>query len=391
MAAFILVKNGYKSVMGQQKVIEQQQDNIRVLNEANSIIDIEQATGVAMKEEQDKLSESQSMLQALKSRLGGAVAAWRATEPGIGGRPWAETSAASFSEIDGGSLGYRMHCVEQNSSSSHDLRDPFIGNSSRWERQWDDRLTAPSADPLNLVIDPTQVMMEREAFAAARERARNERFMDQTQLASANDTPEAAQEEEEEERILDDTWWLSEERPAPTDTAAQRRLEQDRLEQRRLESATQAALLNRRSERPQPMLRAARPTYRSERPRAIHQTPVDDIHGIYPEPDLPFRYPKFAGTGQVCPDFEPGFWRKQLEGRGDIWAPKPAPSLGESYKREWDRVEECLSPKSQLPQWTRVPTASFAEAVRRERKREEATPYSPSDAWSKRPCLQYYM
>jgi hypothetical protein len=341
MAAFILVQRAYKSVMGQEKVIEQQQDNIRFLNEANSLIDIGQATGVAMKEEYDKLSASQSILQELRSRLGGAVAAWRATEPGVGGQPWTETSTApaSYPELDGGSSGGRMHGVEQNISSSYDLRDPAFGNAAHWERQWNERLPTPRADPVNLVIDPTQVILDREAFAASRERARNKSLIDPAQLIFTRGAPEAAQEEEEEEEsILDDTWWMSEDRSLPT-----------------------------------------------------RQAPTDDIHGIYPEPNLPFRYAKIVGTGLECQDFVPGFWRKQLEGRGDIWAPKPVPSLSESYKRQWDRVEECLSPKSQLPQWARVPTTSFAEAVRRERKREEATPYSPSDAWSKKPRLRYYM
>ncbi|KAK0644175.1 hypothetical protein B0T16DRAFT_193706 [Cercophora newfieldiana] len=272
-----------------------------------------------MEEENAQLWTCQSVLIDLKTHLTGAIQDLRATEPDAEGEPWPELSERSVSEQNDNPPKGNTRDADQ---SRHDLRNPAVGTRARARARWNDYLTAPSADPLNLVHDDIAIRLDREALAAAQ---------------TAAQIP----------------WWMSK-----TDEYGFLTAE----EISRLQGTAGTAGTAVRSR-----------LFAHGEPRFV--APIDRgfVHAMHEEPVRPYRAEvlQCANGSEWDADFEPGFWRRELEGRGDIWAERFDVFQGEGYSRD-PTEDPALSPKSRPPGWGSKTRSSFADDLRREREKSRS-------------------
>jgi len=334
MVALSFVRDAYKRFMEQQKVVEDQDQNVRFRNDANTFVDVERATGVTMEEENEQLSTDQGILKNLKSHLDSAIDSWRTAESDAEGQPWTESPTGSISGRGSQPLGLAADNIENVGPEPDLLRDPAIGNKARWRVQWDAWLAGPTADPEDLLINPTELILTKEALASSKKKA-----------DTSQNTP----------------WWMFEDHYALLEAG----------EQSQLEGTARAAQAVR-----------SRPYGRPG-----HVAPIDRAyaHDPTPPPDRPFRQQSFEAIGhgayehQANEDFEPGFWRRQLESRGDIWAERFTIFQSGGHYRDPGLypppIEETLSPRTRPAGWgTALRLNSFSDALRRERKVQAADP-----------------
>ncbi|KAK0616780.1 hypothetical protein B0T14DRAFT_252786 [Immersiella caudata] len=165
-----------------------------------------------MNDEHTQLSASRFILENLKTRLSGAITLWRATEPEVDGQLWIESSAASSSEFGEKYSEDKMRRSKSDPSISHSMRNAAVGNAARWNTHWTDRLAGPSADPLQLVIDPTQVILDIEEVEDSLEKAHPKLLVlrEELEIFYSNNplehVPRREEQDEGEDNILDDTW-----------------------------------------------------------------------------------------------------------------------------------------------------------------------------------------
>ncbi|KAK3292353.1 uncharacterized protein B0H64DRAFT_376899 [Chaetomium fimeti] len=70
------IKGLYHSVAQQSKVVDNQEDSVKFLKEADDFIDVHQVTGVTVEEEVEQLGTACEVLDDLDDRLGQAIALW---------------------------------------------------------------------------------------------------------------------------------------------------------------------------------------------------------------------------------------------------------------------------------------------------------------------------
>jgi hypothetical protein len=264
----------YQTLIQQEKLVEDHEDSVLFLLEANVFVDVEQLTGVTMQEEIEQLDDVRGILADLYARLGWAINEW-------GDAAWAQLtmSTTSSSGMDQGQteqspspelvVDEQAASVSRNNNAPH-LDDPNVGTQSRHAQQWENWTAAPTID------NPSK-----------------------TDLSQ----PTAP-------------WWMQ---------------DNDHYglcqphEQAQLETSARAAHSS-RAHAPAP----APPQYRSfarEVRQAQHRRFVSSA---LPVPPAPGVYLSYSRPARSCSDdfwldeeYQPEFWQKNLR-PGDIWTGAPA-------------------------------------------------------------------
>ena len=287
-AARNLPKRLYKAAVEQRKVVCVHTEDVEFLQEADTLIDVELATGITMAEERRKLLAERFIQADLDSRLNQAIASWEK----LAGRHYSEEDLRDQtpepSVISCDSFPLRAPTRRQ---PSVDIDDPKVGTKARYEEQYKLWLTSPKVYPPN------------------------------TELVRAEPPPPPSPS------LFDRVtpWWMSEE-----DQLAN--VSQSEIKQ--LEAAALSAGRNRPY---------GRPGYVA--PMDKHY--AHDLATRTAVADRSFR--ESLLNGDLDPSFEPEFWQSRLERRGDIFAPRFTALQGEEYMSYAPGDREPISPRTLPP------------------------------------------
>ncbi|KAK3303132.1 uncharacterized protein B0T15DRAFT_513342 [Chaetomium strumarium] len=143
-AALCLIRALRRAVKQQQQVVEQQEESVKFLVEANAFLDVEQLTGSTIQKEAEKLQTSQDILNDLDAQLRWAIDSWKdmvSAEDGGEHPLWTPSPSAPMPQPP--LEEQRLPAVSENSRDLS-LSDPAVGALALYTQKWDNWLQAPT-------------------------------------------------------------------------------------------------------------------------------------------------------------------------------------------------------------------------------------------------------
>lgn len=144
-----LIKGLYQRSMDQQKVTESREESVQFLHEANTFVDVERLTGVAMHEEAQQLATARSTLDNLHTQLREAIASWNRVTPSAKcdkELPWPQFPGPPPASPQPTSEQQVVEHKNHGRFRPLKLTDPAIGTTARYTQQWESWLQAPKID-----------------------------------------------------------------------------------------------------------------------------------------------------------------------------------------------------------------------------------------------------
>ncbi|KAK4034861.1 hypothetical protein C8A01DRAFT_18405 [Parachaetomium inaequale] len=165
MAATLLncIKIIYQALTQQQKVVNDQEESVHFLQQANLFLDVERLTGVTMEHEIEHLDTTRGILDDLNVRLGQAINLWgqlNSREPHQDELPWPEFPGPRSPEPSVEDL---VLPTDSQPNTAPNLADPAVGAQTRHQVKWQNWTEAPTIhDPASLDLSrPTRWWMEK--------------------------------------------------------------------------------------------------------------------------------------------------------------------------------------------------------------------------------------
>jgi hypothetical protein len=138
----------YQALTQQEKLVEDHEDIVLFLQEANVFVDVEQLTGATMQEEIEQLADVRGILADLYARLGWAInewgdAAWAQLATSSGGVDQGQTEQSPSPELAVDEQAASVSRNNNNNNAPH-LDDSNVGTLSRHAQQWENWTAAPT-------------------------------------------------------------------------------------------------------------------------------------------------------------------------------------------------------------------------------------------------------
>ncbi|KAK4243592.1 hypothetical protein C7999DRAFT_18076 [Corynascus novoguineensis] len=153
MAAYLVdrIKGLSQSLARQQKVVDDQQETLHLLQEANGLVDVERLTSVTMEEEKQRWQTARAILDDLNAQLHEAINLWGqldSVDQHRGEPPWLRLSKPPSPDqsIDQPE-DFPGQCESQFISPAN-LGEPAVGVQRRYQMQWRDRTRASTIQDL---------------------------------------------------------------------------------------------------------------------------------------------------------------------------------------------------------------------------------------------------
>jgi hypothetical protein len=321
MAAAILniVLELYRSITQQQRVVDDHQENVQLLKEANVFLDVERLTGVIMREAAEKLEAARGILEDLYAQLDWALDLWghstandnnEELQPGPQHDDLPPSPKLVFDVAE------ESPCpVSEHNSSPPDLNNPKVGSHMRHQQQWEEWAAAPTIHNPSLELSrPTR-------------------------------------------------WWMQEQ--------TQYGLCQPD-EQNRLENSARAARFNRAHAPVAAPIPAQFKSFAKEVRLAQHRRFLPSALPQPPAPGVRLSYTRKARSSSddfwLDDDFDPEFWQKNLR-PGSIWTDPPRYPIPE---------DDVVSPRT-VPRRFGLPSATAAPANNAGGKKLQVGSTCPAD------------
>ena len=306
-----LTRSIYEFLTKQAEVIQEQEDTVQFLNEADMLIDVEGATGLVIEEEAAQLDFLRAVQTDMEYKLDLAAGAnWR----------YLSQSTCALNEVSDSTCYYSQPCnttprPSRERAAIPDLNDPLVGTKARYDLAYENYRNG-------LFVAPSQLMKkkpEQPTFARS--------------LAEANNNCSDYSR-----------WWESSDNLRAGETAGE-------------------------AGRPYGARDFVAPMHRPFNNRQVPREEDGEIKQ--------FRYPMIPENLPIDPEFDPDFWSKQLQDRGDIFANKFTVFQTEGYaanetttRNRYREYSPC-EPASPIAATTAAPPppalssrGSFASALR---------------------------
>ena len=140
----------------QRQVVKEQEENVRFWQEADTLLDVERASDVVIRDEVDQLANAKSVQLDLEAKIDQAIKEW--SEFGLQelhGQPWTLGSSTTTSQSEPHeqlveSLRVMAMIDESPDLAAHDIRNPEVGKQARGISEWNKWVQAPTATPADI-------------------------------------------------------------------------------------------------------------------------------------------------------------------------------------------------------------------------------------------------
>jgi hypothetical protein len=160
-ATLKIVVHLYRSITQQQQVVDDHQETVRFLNEANDFLDVERLTGVIMREASEDLEAARGILDDLYTQLDWALDLWGHTTANDNGEGQPTSQYDDLPLSPEPFVKAAASPVSNHHSSPLDPDDPNISSHMRHKQQWEEWAAAPTIHNPSLELSrPTRWWMQ---------------------------------------------------------------------------------------------------------------------------------------------------------------------------------------------------------------------------------------